>query len=287
METVRSALGWAVQELSRHRIDSPRMTAELLLGHIQGWNRERVLTHPETPLSTEAGEHFASVVRRRAGGEPLQYILGCQEFYGLQFQVTPAVLIPRPETEILVENAVAAAESLGAEQLRFADVGTGSGCIAVSFARHVACAAGWATDISFDALALARENAARNGVAKRIEFVRTDFLEGFAPRPVFNMVLSNPPYVAAGDASVLSAEVREHEPAVALFSENSGLDSYRRLIPQAARRLVPGGSLILEVGAGMSDRVALLLREGEFAVEKIAQDLQGIPRCILARRGHG
>jgi release factor glutamine methyltransferase len=287
METVQSALAWAVRELSEHRIGSPRMTAELLLGHARGWSRVRVLTHSESPLSPETGERFMSLVRRRAGGEPLQYILGNQEFFGLQFRVTPAVLIPRPETEILVETAVAAAATLGSGPVRFADVGTGSGCIAVSFAHQVPHAAGWATDISFDALALARENAARNGVAKQIAFARADLLEGFAPHPVFDMVLSNPPYVAAGDAGVLSPEVREHEPAVALFSGDSGLDAYRRLIPQSGQRLVHGGSLLLEIGAGMRDQVAQLLQGAGFAIERIAQDLQGIPRCILARRGHG
>jgi release factor glutamine methyltransferase len=287
MDRVQSALAWAVRELSQRQVDSPRMTAELLLGHIQGWNRVRVLTHPGSPLSPETVERFASMVRRRAGGEPLQYIIGEQEFYGLQFRVTPAVLIPRPETEILVENAVAAARSLGPRRLRFADVGTGSGCIAVSFARHVPLSVGWATDISVDALAVARENAARNGVLKQIGFMRADFLEGFAPHPHFDLVLSNPPYVAAEDAAALPAQVREHEPAVALFSGSSGLDSYRRLIPQAIRRLVPGGGLLLEIGAGMSEQVSLLLEEAAFAVENIARDLQGIPRCILARRGHG
>lgn len=287
MDRVQSALVWAVRELSQHQVEFPRRTAELLLGHIQGWNRVRFLTHPESPLSPETVERFASMVRRRAGGEPLQYIIGEQEFYGLPFRVTPAVLIPRPETEILVENAVAAARSLGPRRLRFADVGTGSGCIAVSFARHVPLSAGWATDISVDALAVARENAARNGVLKQIGFVRADLLEGFAPHPHFDLVLSNPPYVAAEDAAALPAQVREHEPAVALFSGSSGLDSYRRLIPQAIRRLVPGGGLLLEIGAGMSEQVSLLLEEAAFAVENITRDLQGIPRCILARRGHG
>ena len=287
METVQSALEWAVRELSRHRIDSPRMSSELMLGHVLGWNRERILTHPEKPLSPETIDRFRSMVLRRAGGEPLQYITGRQEFYGLPFRVTPAVLIPRPETEILVERALAAAMALGEGTIRFADVGTGSGCIAVSFARNLPAAIGLATDISIDALAVARENAARNGVLKQIGFVRADFLEGLSPRPLFDLVLSNPPYVAAEDAVMLTREVREHEPAAALFSGGSGLDSYRRLIPQAGSRLVQGGRLLVEVGAGMSEQVAKLMEEAGFAIEDIARDLQGIPRCILARRGHG
>ena len=287
MENVQRALAWAARELSDHRIDSPRRTAELLLGYVQGWKRERVLAYPESPLSPESAERYRSIVSRRASGEPLQYITGWQEFYGLQFRVTPAVLIPRPETEILVEMALAAAKVLGARPVRFADAGTGSGCIAVAFARNLPEAIGWATDISIDALAVARENAARSCVLNQIGFMRADFLEGLSPRPLFDLVLSNPPYVRPEDTAALPSEVREHEPAVALFSGSSGLESYRRLIPQARDRLAPGGRLLVEIGAGMSERVANLMEEAALTVEEIARDLQGIPRCILARRGHG
>ncbi len=276
-----------MQELSQSQVDSPRLTAELLLGHVLGWDRVRVLSHPEGPISIEAADRYAILIRRRANGEPLQYITGVQEFYGLQFRVTPAVLIPRPETEIVVENAVTLARAFGARPLRFADVGTGSGCIAISFAREVPHATGWGTDISVDALAIARENAARNGVPERVGFLCSDFLEGFTPHPCFDLVLSNPPYVASSDAASLPAVVREHEPAVALFSGASGMDSYRRLIPQAVRRLVPGGWLLLELGAGMSGQVSRLMEPAGLSVENIASDLQGIPRCILARRRHG
>jgi release factor glutamine methyltransferase len=287
MKNVGSALKWAVPELLRNRVESPRRTAELLLGHVLGWDRTRVLAHPESTLLSEIVYQFAALVRRRAEGEPLQYITGRQEFYGLPFKVTPAVLIPRPETEILVEQAIMLAKDIGVPRIRFADVGTGSGCIGVSFAHEVPGAVGWAIDISVDALAVARENAARNGVQNRIAFLRGDFLEGFPPNPCFDLVLSNPPYVAVDDAAALPATVRDHEPPVALFSGGSGLDSYQRLIPQAATRIVAGGGLLLEVGAGMSGPVKSLAEQAGFSVQAIVEDLQGIPRCILARRGHG
>ena len=287
MDSVQSALAWAIQELVRSQVDSPRLTAELILGHVLGWDRVRVLAHPEGSISLDAADRYTILIRRRASGEPLQYITGVQEFYGQQFRVTPAVLIPRPETEILVENAVTLARAFGARPLRFADVGTGSGCIAISFALEVPHATGWGTDISVDALAVARENAARSGVLGRIGFLCADFLEGFTPNPCFDFVLSNPPYVAGNDAATLPAVVREHEPAAALFSGTSGLDSYLRLIPQSARRLVPGGWLLLELGAGMSGQVSRLMEPAGLSIENIASDLQGIPRCILARRRDG
>ncbi len=287
MECVRTALIQAAEELGLSQVESPRLTAELLMARVLGWERVRVLAHPESPLPPGAAERFFSLVRRRTAGEPLQYILGEQEFYGFPFRVTPAVLIPRPETEILVEQAVLAARETGPRRLRFVDVGTGSGCIAVSFAREIPQAEGWAADISIEALAVARENAARNGVQERVGLLLCDLLEGFAPRPCFDLVLSNPPYVAVEDAELLPKVVREHEPPIALYSGASGLGAYRRLIPQAAARLVPGGRLLLELGAGVAGQVSGLAERAGLSVETIVGDLQGIPRCLIARRGHG
>lgn len=287
MYSVQSALVRAVQILSQQNVESARLTAELLLGHVLGWDRVRVMSHPEVQLTPGAGKDFGELIRRRAAGEPLQYITGCQEFYGLAFHVTPAVLIPRPETEMLVENAVAQARKLGARPLRFADVGTGSGCIAVAFAGEVPHASGWGIDISVEALAVARENAARHGVLRQIEFLQGDLLAAVPPAPCLDLVLSNPPYVALDDAATLPAMVREHEPGVALFSGPGGYDTFERLIPQAAARLLPGGCIALEVGAGMSGRVSGMLEQASFEILTIAGDLQGIPRCILARRGNG
>jgi release factor glutamine methyltransferase len=285
MNDVGSALKWGLQELTSNEVESPRLTAELLLAQSLGWDRVQVLAHPEFPLVKEAASRYAAFIRRRADGEPLQYITGRQEFYGLPFKVTPAVLIPRPETEMLVEQAIHIAKAFDARRIRFADVGTGSGCIGVTFAHQVPEALGWAIDISIDALAIARENAALHGVMDKVAFLRGDFLECFLPGPCFDMVLSNPPYVA--DADALPAIVRDHEPPVALFSGSAGLDSYRRLIPQAAPRIVPGGWLVLEIGAGMGGAIKGLAEQAEFSIQAIIEDLQGIPRCVLARRGYG
>ncbi len=287
MERVDSALAWAVLVLTRGKVDAPRLTAELLLGHVLNWERVRVVAHPDDALSAETSAEFHRLVERRAAGEPLQYITGRQEFYGLPFHVTPAVLIPRPETEILVEKAIVAAHDSGAHPIRFVDVGTGSGCIAVSFAHEIAHAVGWAADISIEALAIARENAVRNGVQEQLGFLCADLLECFARGPRFDFILSNPPYVATADAAALPAVVREHEPEVALYSGTCGLEIYRRLIPQARERLVPGGRLLLEMGAGMSEQVERLVKQAGLEVESVTADLQGIPRCTLARRDHG
>ncbi len=287
METVRNALKRAISELDRAGVDSPRLTAELLLGHVLEWDRVRVVAHPEAVLRPEAAGRFESLVQRRAAGEPFQYIVGKQEFYGLPFRVTPAVLIPRPETEILVEQAVQAAREYSSGALRFVDVGTGSGCIAVSFAHEVPRARGWAVDISVEALAVARENAARHGVTDRVGVLIGDLLESFAPHPCFDLVLSNPPYLAFGEAASLPSVVRDHEPSVALYSGASNLDIFRRLIPQAAERIVPGGRLLMEVAAGLSERVSSLVDQAGLSIESVAGDLQGIPRCVIARRVHG
>jgi release factor glutamine methyltransferase len=196
-------------------------------------------------------------------------------------------LIPRPETEILVEKVVRLAHSEMRPEPRFVDVGTGSGCIAVAIAAELPGACGWGIDISTDALAVARQNAARHQVAGRTTFVCADLLECFSTRPVFDFVVSNPPYVALRDALRLDRMVREHEPRHALFGGEAGLDVYRRLIPQAAGRLNPRGRLVMELGAGMYREVAGIVERAKLVVEAVLDDLQGIPRCIVARRGDG
>ncbi len=286
-QDVKHALLWGRGELRSAGSEAPGLTAELLLAHVLGWDRIKILSHPEHPVRTGEGERFAALVRRRAAGEPLQYLTGMQEFLGLPFLVTPAVLIPRPETEILVEKALHLSKRFEAGRICFIDVGTGSGCIAVSFAYGQPRTVGWAVDVSGDALAVARANATRHNVADRLGFLRGDLLDSFPQRPSFEFILSNPPYVARRDAAVLPVMVRDHEPDVALFSGDSGMDVYLRLIPQAAQRLVNGGYLLLEVGAGMSEEVIRLVEREGLSMESVESDLQGIPRCIVARRSHG
>lgn len=283
--TVKSALVWAVAELQRASVEFPRRTAEILLEKVLGWDPVRLLSNIEARLAPVDAERFAALVCRRAEGEPLQYITGEQDFYGLPFHVSPAVLIPRPETEILVEKVLKLAEKLElVQEMRFADIGTGSGCVAIAITSQRPQWRGWAVDISPDALGVARLNAVRHNVAARIEFIRGNFLNCFAPRPCFDFILSNPPYVARAEESSLDRVVRDHEPHVALFGGESGLESYRRLIPQAGQRLFGSGHLLLEVGQGQATAVVRMLERGGFLVEDVVEDLQGIPRCIVAQK---
>jgi release factor glutamine methyltransferase len=274
---------WAAAEFRRAGVDAPRLAAEVLLAHVLGWERSRAIAHHPDALDEARWEEFRIAVRRHAAGEPLQYVTGEREFWGLSFRVTPAVLIPRPETEILVEKALELARTRGGG-VRFADVGTGSGCIAVSVAHELAAARGLATDISPAALEVAQENARRAGVGARIAFICCDLLSCFPARPYFDMILSNPPYIPDGDMAGLSGIVREHEPYLALSGGDSGIEAYRRLIPQAAARLQPGGWLLLEIGAGQADAVGALLRKQDWLSGETMRDLQGIPRCLVARR---
>ncbi len=286
--TVGAAADLAAGELRCAGVDAPRRAAELLLCHVLGWDRVRVLAHDTDPLPAEAWELLSALVRRMAAGEPLQYLTTRQEFYGLLFQVNPAVLIPRPETEILVEKALQLAAAMPKEHcLRIVDVGTGSGCIAVSVAAHLETARIWAVDIAAPALAVARDNAAAHGVAGRIQFLRGDMLSSFSTGGIFDFVLANPPYVSSLDAGNLSATVREYEPHTALFAGESGLEVHRKLAPQAAERLATGGYLLLEVGAGQAREVSAILEGNGLEVLEVAADLQGIPRCVVARKTTG
>ena len=255
--------------------------------HALGCERAYLHAHPERELSSAEQQRFDAAVARRAVGEPLQYITGRQEFYGLDFEVTPAVLIPRPETEHLVEAALEILRRYPVPNPRIIDVGTGSGCIALTLAhelkKQILSAEIHAVDISREALAVARRNTERLRLATDIEFHEGDLLAPFASAPEsLDMVLSNPPYVGRSEADKVQREVREHEPAVAVFAGAEGLDVYRRLIPQARAALKPGGHLLMEIGYSIESRVLELL-EGFEHLRTVA-DLQGIPRVVIARR---
>jgi release factor glutamine methyltransferase len=254
-----------------------RRDAELLLMRTLGCDRAFLLTHPETLLTPEQNVLYQGWIDRRARHEPVQYIIGEQEFFGLKFCVTPDVLIPRPETEHLVEAALARVSS--DQPVRIVDIGTGSGAIAVALAHALPNGQITALDISPAALAVARSNAEMNRVGNRIRFVESDLLEVVAGEQ-FDIIVSNPPYVADGED--LEAQVRDYEPVSALFAGPEGLDVYRRLIPQAWTALRPGGWLLLEIGQGQSDALAQLLA-GSSEVSFIA-DLQGIPRVACAQK---
>jgi release factor glutamine methyltransferase len=256
-----------------------RRDAELLLLNLIQRDRAFLISHSHDNLSAEGVVRYYALIERRLSGEPIQYITGETEFYGLPFEVTRDVLIPRPETEHLVEKVLALAANFQHPQI--VDVGTGSGAIAVALAYKLPDARITAIDISAAALALARANAELNGVANRISFVEGDLLAPVANEK-FEIVVSNPPYVAESDRASLSVEVRDYEPALALFA-GSGLDIYRRLIPAARSALAPAGFLAMEIGCGQDTAIADLLAAAAFTQIEFTPDLQGIPRVASAR----
>lgn len=256
-----------------------RRDAEVLALHLIQRDRAFLIAHPEAKLSAAGAVRYYALIERRLGGEPIQYITGETEFYGLPFRVNRDVLIPRPETEHLVEKALALAA--GFTKPRILDVGTGSGAIAVALAAHLPDASVTAIDLSRAALAVARGNAERNGVANRVRFLEGDLLAPVAHQQ-FEIVVSNPPYVAESDRDSLSVEVRNFEPSLALFAGN-GLEIYRRLIPDARAALVAGGFLAVEVGFGQAAAVKGLFDEAGFRQIESIDDLQGIARVIVGQ----
>jgi release factor glutamine methyltransferase len=284
MHTVADARAWAVEEIKRAQTENPLLTADLLLGHVLGWERVHVLSRTEQIVPEEAWIRLRDLVRRRIHGEPLQYLTGEQEFYGLVFRVAPGVLIPRPETEILVEKALSLIENSRNSSTRFADIGVGSGCIAIVIAHEIHSAIGCAIDISAAALRIARENVTRHKLSDRIFLLQSDLLSGVASKECFDLVLCNPPYVAQRDSGSLPSEVRDFEPHEALFGGESGLEVYLRLLPEIFSRLVPGGYLLLEAGAGQAEWIEQQAIKEGFSLETTLKDLQGIPRCIIARK---
>jgi release factor glutamine methyltransferase len=284
--SVRNALREAMGRLEAAKVPSHGLAAELLLMHALGCDRAWLYSHPEAAIDGEALQEFFELIARRTQGVPTQYLTGKQEFWGLEFEVTPAVLIPRPETEHLVEVAM---ERLGEnrrrENLRIADVGTGSGCIAVAMAQEFKSAEILATDISGAALDVARRNVERHGVSKRIRFVECDLLGSAAKEgEQFDLIVSNPPYVASGDEPQLQKEVREHEPREALFAGAEGAEVYARLIAEAAKCLRGEGVLAVEVGYGASERVWSLFDGARWKDIRVTKDLAGIPRVISTTR---
>jgi len=271
--TVREALRSARQKLERLHVPSAQLTSEILLCHVLGCERVWLFAHPEETLSEEQEQAYAACIRRRAAGEPTQYITGVQEFYGRPFRVTPDVLIPRPETEFVVEAALGAGK---AETI--VDVGCGSGAIGVTLALETGARV-IATDVSRAALRVAVDNARR--LRARVEFVACDLLSAIASG-VADMVVSNPPYVPDADLAGLPREVREHEPGVALHGGAEGLDFYRRLIEEAPRVLRPGGRLILELGIRQMGAVEEMARRRWKTVKKL-NDLAGLPRVLVLR----
>ena len=287
MKTIAAARREIINKLKQKGRESTEMTADMLIGFAVKRERVFVLTHPEYLLNEDSLAMLDDLADRRARGEPLQYLVGEWEFYGRIFFVTSDVLIPRPETEFLVETAVEFIRKNRKPHLsavRFADVGTGSGCIAVSILCEIPETFCCAIDCSFSALSVARENARRHRVADRMAFLCGDLLTGVAPRERFDLILSNPPYIPRMDYESLSVDVREFEPNVALFGGDDGFMIYRNLIPASFEHLSVGGYLFLEMGAGQAGCIENLAGEAGFLTECVVKDLQGISRCLVARK---
>jgi release factor glutamine methyltransferase len=262
------------------------MNAELLIMFTLGCDRAYLYAHPERELTPDETQRYDHALARRAAGVPAQYITGHQEFWGLDFIVSPAVLIPRPETEHVVEAVLHLAKADGRgrpspHDLRIVDVGTGSGAIAVALAKELPTAQIHATDISPEALEVARANAARHDLTSHIEFHQADLLSGFPPAS-FDFVVSNPPYVGDSEEESVQLEVRKFEPRNAVFAGPTGLEVIERLIPQAQTVLRPGGWLVFEISGTIADRVQGLLADWDDV--EIRNDLQGIARVAIARK---
>jgi release factor glutamine methyltransferase len=259
------------------------LDAELLARHVLGWDRATLLARATEEPPGGFAAAYEAVLDRRVRREPVAYLTGHQEFWGRDFLVGPGVLIPRPETELLVEEALDYARERGhQEPCSIVDVGTGSGCLAISLALELPEAAVHATDISADALAIARQNASRLGA--RVRFHHGSMLAGVVP-PV-DLIVCNPPYIPAGDYRTLQPEVREYEPATALVGGDDGLEAVRLMVEAASTALGPGGRLLMEIGHGQADAVTRLVAERPaLRLLHIRPDLQGIPRAVVAARG--
>jgi release factor glutamine methyltransferase len=263
-------------------VESPRLTIELLLAHLLKKRRLDLYLEFERELDATTLEKLREMVRRRAAGEPVQYITGEAEFCGLKFVVDKRVLIPRPETELLVETVTAGVRSQKSG-VRIIDLCTGSGCIAVTLAKKIEAAEIYATDVSAEALAVAEENAKRHNVEKKIRFFRGDLLESLPVSLSVDAIVSNPPYIASGDLARLPKEVREFEPVHALSAGEDGLNFYRRIVGSARRFLLPTGFLCLELGDGQCAAVSRLCAENGWTVDQVVKDLQGKERVLVAR----
>lgn len=283
--TIRRLLSWTTDFFAKRGFESPRLEAEVLLAHVLDHARYQLYMHIDDVVSDAARSAFRDLVKRRSEGEPSAYLVGRKEFYALSFKVTPAVLIPRPDTEFLVIEALEAlGKMVGRETPRLADVGTGSGCLAVAVARRSPQVRIVAIDRSAEALAVARENAQAHGVADRIDFCEGDLFEPLDPEDRFDLIVSNPPYVATPVWETLEPTIKNFEPRLALDGGIDGLDVIRRLVDQAAVRLHPGGTLAMEIGSDQGEAVTRLFAGDLWSPPTIRRDHAGLDRVVTTRR---
>ncbi|GIK60796.1 MAG: peptide chain release factor N(5)-glutamine methyltransferase [Ignavibacteriota bacterium] len=280
MITVLEAIRLSTEYLDKKKIDSPRINAELLLAHIIGCKRLDLYLAFDRPLTEPELNIYRGLIKRRASYEPLQYIIGTVEFYGLVFKVTPSVLIPRPETELLVEKIIK--ELSDKEQLNILEIGCGSGNIAISLAYHLKQAQIITTDISDAALNLAKENSQKLGVAERISFIRHNILTDDLLRfSMFDLVVSNPPYVSLQSYSSLQKEIMDFEPRLAVTDESDGLTFYRIISEKVSGNIKKGGKLFFEISHGQCDDVKSIMTKNNFSKIEVIKDYQNIERIVF------
>ena len=279
--TAHDAIEQAAGRLASAGVPEPRLDAERLLRHVTGWDAAALLVHSRDAVAEDDEQRFLELVEQRARRRPMQHLTGLAPFWRHEMRVTPDVLIPRPETEHLVEAALERLK--GVERPVVVDVGTGSGCIALAIAAERPDAAVHAIDLSPAALAIARDNAGRVGVADRVRFHEGDLLAPLRGE-LLDLVVSNPPYVGADEVDALAPEVRDHDPRMALVSPGDRYSIYRRLTVEAREALRPDGALLVEIGQGMEVEVARILANAGLAVERVIPDLQSIPRVVVGAK---
>ena len=276
--SISGAIAEGAKRLAEAAITEPRREAGSLLAHVLSRDRGFIIAHADDPLTAEQREAFQTMVERRTGGEPLQYIIAQQEFFKLDFEVTPEVLIPRPETELIVETSLELLQN--DPQPYFADIGTGSGCIAISMLYELPEARALATDVSRAALRVALRNAERHSVSDRLALLESDCFSGLDAKESFTLITSNPPYVSEDELKSVQREVR-FEPRAALAAGSDGLSVIRRLVGEARPFLRAGGYLVFEIGFGQSEAVEKLVDRGVWKLLEIRKDLQGIRRTLV------
>ena len=281
--TVRRILDWTIPHLKSHGSESPRLDAEILLAHARGCPRIQLYTNYDQPLTDEQRAVMRDLVKRRAAAEPVAYLVGHREFFGLDFRVTKDVLIPRPDTETLIVEALEGLKPLA--QPRVLDIGTGSGCIAIALAVRCPQAIVTAVDLSEPALAIARENSDKHDVSDRIQFLCGDLFAPLVDAAPFDLIASNPPYIASAEIETLQPDVRLHEPRSALDGGPDGLDIIRRVITDAPRYLLPHGKLLIEISGEQAEAVTqLLTANGSYDDIAVLKDLAKQPRVVRAVR---
>ncbi|MGE5252602.1 MAG: peptide chain release factor N(5)-glutamine methyltransferase [Planctomycetaceae bacterium] len=283
--TILALIRWADERFKREGMATPRLDAEVLLAETLGTDRVGLYTHFDQPLQPDELARFKELIRRRLRREPVAYILGKKEFWSLSLRVTPDVLIPRPETEALVAEALKILTPAEGKDFRILEIGTGSGAISIALARELPAAKVVATDLSPKALALAGENALRCGVRERVQFLQGDLFLPVEKEDAFDLIVTNPPYIPRGEFPSLMPEVRDYEPKVALDGGKDGLDFFRRVLPAVGDHLRPGGWFLAEMGAGQDPQIIRIAEKnpglGSFG---FAKDLSGIDRVFKARR---